>query len=812
LAAYHFTSKIHSRAKGASAVRAAAYRAGERLVDERAGATEDYSRKSDVVEAAILLPAGAPPWMVDRSRLWNAVEAREKRRDAQVAQEFEINLPREFSDAENWRLITDFCRAHLVAPEGRPGRACDIAFHNPTAGDGQAHPHAHLLLPLRVIEGDGFAAKHPDADWRLFLDRRDRLEELRALWADFARQRALELGIDLGADWTHLSLADRGIDLEGQPKVGATAQRLERASRAADRAVSDRAAEFERVRRENGCRLIARPEIALEAITQRQSTFTEADLARWVHAHAADDQFQPVMALVRGRMVEVGRDERDRPRYSTREMIALEVRMVDGAQELAKRAWHGLRKPDRLGHTRLSEEQRDAARALIEDGDLTCLVGYAGAGKSTLLGEVRTELEASGYRLRGASLSGISAEGLENGSGIAARTVASLFHAWDEGRDRLESTDVLVIDEAGMLGSRALARLVETAREAKAKLILVGDPEQLQAIEAGAAFRAIAERTGAAHLTEIRRQKEEWQREATRELATGRTVEALTRYAEAGALVRAATDSDARTELVDRWQAARAAKPKASRIMLTHKRVDVEALNGLARAALKADGQLENGQILDTVHGEREFAAGDRLLFLRNERQLEVKNGTLGTVVEMEPGKLMVRTDDGRMVHFDPASYPDFGHGYATTIHKAQGVTVDEAFVLASRGFDRHLSYVAMSRHRERLTLVHSDDSFPNDIELHRILGRERQKDTTLDYSESALPKPLPLPKPLALDMPAPAPTAEFIREHSEPVRTDPPERELTELERLYHDMREQALAREQNRDRERRLDRDLGL
>lgn len=819
MAAFHFTAKIHTRAKGASAVRAAAYRAAERLEDVRAGRIEDYTRKSGVIETAILAPEGAPDWVRNRSDLWNRVEARERRIDSQLAQELELNLPRELDDAENWRLTTDFARRYLVAE----GRICDIAFHKGVAGDGEAHPHIHCLMPLRQISISGFGEKHPDVDWRTFTKRRDRLEELRAVWCEFARQRAVELGIDLGPDWDHRSLAERGVDLAPQPKLGATAQRME-----GEGAASDRLEEIERIRRENGTRLIARPEIVLEAVTMRQSTFTEADIARWVHRHAADDQYLEIIARVNAHMICVGKDEQGRERYSTAEMIALEARMIDGARELAGRVWHTPRprdgRADHLDETILSDEQKDAARHLLTGGDVSCLIGYAGAGKSTLLGEVRRELEASGYTVRGATLSGICAEGLQNGSGISSRTVASLFHAWDAGRDQLQSTDVLVIDEAGMLGSRDLARLVEAAKAAKAKLILVGDPEQLQAIEAGAAFRLIAERGcgqhGPAHLTEIRRQQEDWQKEATRELATGRTSEALARYAAAGALVRTEVESEARAELVDRWHHARARAPEKSRIMLAHTRANAYDLNWLAREALKKDGLLTAERTFETVNGRREFAHGDRLLFLRNERQLEVRNGTLATVTRMGDGYMEVRTDDGRTVTFDPASYREFAHGYATTIHKAQGVTVDESFVLASRGFDRHLAYVALSRHREKLTLVHSEDSFPNDAELHRILGRERAKDTTLDYRETS-PEDLRLgggryqlgPPQLGTPAPAPKPTQAFLDQFS-PDRTKKPAgksddqeaRRLTEIERLHQEMKDRAeqRAREVSREAER--------
>ena len=136
-----------------------------------------------------------------------------------------------------------------------------------------------------------------------------------------------------------------------------------------------------------------------------------------------------------------------------------------------------------------------------------------------MLGVAREAWEAAGYEVRGVALSGIAAENLESGSGIASRTIASMEHGWQQGRDGLTTRDVLVIDEAGMVGTRQLERVLSHAAEAGAKVVLVGDPQQLQAIEAGAAFRSIHERHGGAEIGEVRRQREDWQRDATRDLA-----------------------------------------------------------------------------------------------------------------------------------------------------------------------------------------------------------------------------------------------------------------------------------------------------
>ena len=115
-----------------------------------------------------------------------------------------------------------------------------------------------------------------------------------------------------------------------------------------------------------------------------------------------------------------------------------------------------------------------------------------------------------------------------------------------------------------------------------------------------------------------------------------------------------------------------------------------------------------------------------------------MKNGTLGSVQEITPERMSVRLDDGRQVGFELKAYADLDHGYASTIHKAQGVTVDRAHVLATPGVDRHAVYVALTRHREGVSLHYGVDQFADREALARTLSRERAKDTTLDYPAQA--------------------------------------------------------------------------
>jgi Ti-type conjugative transfer relaxase TraA len=402
-----------------------------------------------------------------------------------------------------------------------------------------------------------------------------------------------------------------------------------------------------------------------------------------------------------------------------------------------------------LSQGNLSEEQKTAFKHLTGEGDLKALVGVAGSGKSTLLAAARQAWEAEGLTVKGAALSGIAAENLELASGIKSRTLASYEYTWKEGRDALTRNDVLVIDEAGMIGTKQLERMLAAADKAHAKVVLVGDPEQLQAIEAGAAFRGVIGQSGLVELTQVRRQKEAWAREATQQLANGRTLEALKSYDSQGALVGSATREEAQRQLLSTWSKDRSANPNESRLILAYTRDDVRELNRQAREILKGEGNLSAGQTVQTTRGAREFAAGDRIMFLRNEKSLGVKNGTLGTVERIGSGALQVRLDgkDETRIAVETKDYQDLDYGYASTIHKSQGATVDRSYVLASQYFDRHTSYVALSRHRESATLFYAQDEFaapkaqgtaPDPAEAKRnleyTLSRARPKELAHDY------------------------------------------------------------------------------
>lgn len=786
MAIYHCSMKPVARSGGRSAVAAVAYRTASRLLNERDGLVHDFTRKSGVVHTEIVLPDGVQvDWARDRSGLWNAVEFAEKRKDARVAREFEIALPHELSSAERLSLTRDFARDLANRYEA----AVDFAIHQPGSDGDVRNIHAHVLMTTRAVGEGGLGDKtliERENKWLLNHDQptaQMQLRDIRQAWEAHANRHLVRAGLDIRID--HRSHLERGLEIEPTEHMGVHASQIHRRGREVSRARID-----EEAARRNAELIREKPEQVLSIITAEKSVFDRYDVARALHRYIDDPHnFQNAFAAVMAStaLVELRPGQKgELARLTTREMLEIEQAMAASASMMGVARGHGVDRHhvdqalnlqdeairartaaslagkvesgemvlvDRvraIERSGLSEEQRAAVHHITGPEQIAAVIGFAGAGKSTMLSAAREAWERQGYRVHGAALAGKAAEGLEESSGISSRTLASWEYGWQRERGQLGKGDVLVIDEAGMVGSRQLAKFVSKAETRGAKLVLVGDHEQLQAIGAGSPFRAIAERVGAVELSEIRRQNESWQREASIAFATHRTGEGLAPYADRGHVHFADNRDEARATLVRAYLADLDQRSNGSRIALAHRRVDVRAINADIRASLQGRGKLARGEkeqgplgrevVHQTNDGERSFAPGDRIVLLENNRDLGVKNGMLGTVRAVEPDAIQIRLDgagqnSAHVLSIPTKSYRAFDHGYATTIHKSQGATVDRAFVMASGTMDRHLTYVAMTRHRDEVQLYAGRDELKDLPALSASMGRSGGKETTLDYT-----------------------------------------------------------------------------
>jgi Ti-type conjugative transfer relaxase TraA len=765
----HFSASIVSRGGGRSVVLSAAYRHCAKMEYEREARTIDYTRKEGLVHEEFMLPADAPKWVramiADRSAagaseaFWNKVEAFEKRSDAQLARDLTIALPLELSTKQNIALVRDFLEKHILAK----GMVTDWVYH-----DNPGNPHIHLMTTLRPLTEEGFGSKKVAVNgedgqpvrtksgkilYELWAGSTDDFNSLRDGWFERLNHHLALGGIDLRIDGR--SYEKQGIGLEPTIHLGVGAKAIERkAQQQRVRPELERIELNEQRRSENTRRILNNPAIVLAVITREKSVFDERDVAKILHRYVDDPTvFQQLMLriIMNPEVLRLQRDtiefaigEKLPARYSTRAMIRLEATMVRQALWLSNRDGHAVSDAALdvtfRRHERLSQEQKAAIERIAGPARIAAVVGRAGAGKTTMMKAAREVWELAGYRVVGGALAGKAAEGLEKEAGIQSRTLASWELRWNRGRDVLDDKTVFVMDEAGMVASKQMADFVDAVVRAGAKIVLVGDPEQLQPIEAGAAFRAIVNRIGYAELETIYRQREDWMRKASLDLARGNVEKALTAYDANIRITGTRLKAEAVERLISDWN--HDYDQTKTTLILAHLRRDVRMLNIMAREKLVERGIVGEGHVFKTADGIRQFDVGDQIVFLKNETSLGVKNGMIAHVIEAAPNRIVAVVGEGdqrRQVIVEQRFYSNLDHGYATTIHKSQGATVDRVKVLASLSLDRHLTYVAMTRHREDLQLYYGHRSFAFNGGLAKVLSRKNAKETTLDYERGKL-------------------------------------------------------------------------
>ncbi|MBX4967357.1 Ti-type conjugative transfer relaxase TraA [Rhizobium binae] len=766
-------AQVISRGAGRSIVSAAAYRHRTRMTDHQVGRSFSYRGGSpELVHEELALPDYIPAWLrelidgysVARASegLWNAVEAFETQANARLARELIIALPEELTRVENVALVREFVRDTITAT----GIVADWVYH-----DKDGNPHIHMMTTLRALTEDGFGPKNFPVlgengeplrrknTGKIIYERwagdKETLKAWKIAWAETANRHLALAGHEIQLDGR--SYAEQGLDGIAQRHLGPEKAALARKGGEMYFAPADLAR-----RQEMADRLLAEPELLLKQLGNERSTFDEKDIAKALHRYVDDPaDFANIRArlmasdelvMLKPQELDAETGKASEPAvFTTRAILRIEYDMARSARVLSEQAGFGVsarrvdaaiervESGDPKHPFRLDAEQVDAIRHVTGDSGIAAIVGLAGAGKSTLLAAARLAWEGEGRRVIGAALAGKAAEGLEDSSGIKSRTLAGWELAWANGRDTLHRGDVLVIDEAGMVASQQMARVLDIVEEAGAKVVLVGDAMQLQPIQAGAAFRAISERIGFAELAAVRRQREEWAREASRLFARGEIEKGLDVYARHGHLAEAGTRAAAIDRIVGDWSEARreavgrsVSEGRDGRLrgdellVLAHTNDDVRKLNEALRQVMAGEGALSDSRTFRTARGAREFAVGDRIIFLENARFLEprarrsspqyVKNGMLGTVISTgdKRGEVLisVRLDNGHKVVFSEDSYRNVDHGYAATIHKAQGTTVERTFVLATGMMDQHLTYVAMTRHRDRVDLYAASEDF----------------------------------------------------------------------------------------------------
>ncbi len=471
-------------------------------------------------------------------------------------------------------------------------------------------------------------------------------------------------------------------------------------------------------------------------------------------------------------------------RYTTREMWLIEKKMLDHCAHLQAAPGatvHPMLTNELLAkHPTLSDEQAGAIGHLLgQKGSLRLLTGVAGAGKSYALNIVRDALQRSGYRVLGGALSGAAKEELISKANIESRTIASFLYQLGKTKGqrvkdrlrhdarqllraiqkkptyrheqvKLDANTVLILDEAGMIDTRTMVRLLEEARKANATVILTGDENQLQPILAGGPLRHIKDRYTHYHMEQNRRQQNPADRMAASQLRDGEGESALEHYRSPQRLFVAKDRSAALDQLVDHWATHGGLANPKDHMILTMTREEARTLNRICQTRRQALRRRPDSLYVE-ANNER-FHRGDRVLFHVPLRKLGIENGYRATVVRVHPVRraITVRLDHEassqnrgkprqKLVTVPLKELPEGAVtlGYAATTHKMQGQTCQQAYVLLGGAMaHRELAYVQLTRAREATYLFTDEHHAGHELEdIKRTIGRSRAKTLAHDVA-----------------------------------------------------------------------------
>jgi conjugative relaxase-like TrwC/TraI family protein len=489
---------------------------------------------------------------------------------------------------------------------------------------------------------------------------------------------------------------------------------------------------------------------AVAKLTTEQAHFTgvqveqvvlEAAVCRGLPAQEIQERLQATFADPKGPFIAIGPEHARR--FTTASVLAEERKLFSDLDRLKQTNGHECKKSvvEKVVKNTpgLTKEQVKALRHLVQNDGLVCVDGYAGTGKSRIL---KAAAECwRGYDLIGVAVAGKAAEGLEAATSIKSYTLAKLIgstelghrgdfekglvddlkhHAkmlvraaqkrmtWTEERVKLGPRSIVILDEAGMVGTKEFQTLARACARAKAKLVCVGDAAQLPPLGAGAPFRDACRRYGVATIQSIVRQAQSWHRRSVILLAHGRPERALQEFARRGLVDVSTTKRTAIDKLVANF-AKSGLRDTRDRLALATQNSDVERINRRIQESRRTAGHLGTAV---SVKGALLFQ-NDRVLFRKNDSVLGVKNGSFGTLVSIDEREryLKVRLDgSSKVVMVDLRKYSDLSLGYASSIFRSQGVTQDRVFVLGD-GLDRQGGYVALSRSKKETEIFISKEA-----------------------------------------------------------------------------------------------------
>ena len=676
----------HSRSQGQSAIACAAYRSGEKIQDERTGIIHNYLNKTEVTYKEILLPVGSNSKYQDRTTLWNYVEAFETRKNSQVAKEIVIALPNniEVSDDDRIALAKQFADKYFVSK----GIVADICIHSKNN-----NPHAHILLTTRRLIGDKFSrTKARDLDPSVRFKKVQENDAWGEKWRKMQNQYFKDKGLDIQVD-------SNGII--SQIHVGPS---MKKGSRFLSLFKFNH---NEEIKNYNKNIIYNDSKTLINHLVSQKEYFTYNDLYSFIKKHADNSEDAKrifIKTKLSSELVKTGVNHKNHDIFTSKSRLKLEDDMLALASKVHSKNNFSIRKrlikKYCLKHN-LSQEQTDAVYHITRDSNFSLVVGRAGTGKSYSLKAAKELWDRKGFKTYGISISGKASEELQKSSNINSRTIHSFLYCLNKNYMKLDKKSVVVMDEAGMTDLPSMFKVIDKVNSAKAKLVLVGDPQQLQPIGVGLPFESLIGSFDASEISTVRRQQVKWQQKATELLSRGKTEIALKKYRDKGLVDYSDKPIEAVLDkFVDVYN-----KTKEMPLVLTYTNKDVDHINIAVRDYLVKNKMLDDGVVINTFKGNKAFCVGEKIICLENNISSGVKNGTIGIIKKIDNKILYFKSND-KIFKIDFVKYNKFDYGYSVTIHKSQGLTINNSIFYNKTSLNKNLIYVALSRHRNNCIIA----------------------------------------------------------------------------------------------------------
>ena len=774
------------RSEGRNACQLSSYLSRSRIFFEGNCALDsklyDFSHRETVSHHEIILPDGADENLKIPEVLWNLAERKEVRKDAQVSMHLVLALPddKEITLKDRIELTRTFiqkqypglvaeCVIHpperkiefteenkvLGIPKGTIGTVMEEKEGNyivslpkgiranPFVEIGtsyigmslQEHNwHAHAQLTTRRLKENGCEFEDKKATDLMPVIKKGKVvsgPDVGKLWAQHQNEFFLSKGLALKVDENGLIPQEHLGPVRMRGRAFALLEEHQKRLELNEIAASD-------------------PQNILKVITKRQSVFNKEDVERFMLKHVPSDKVQRVREgfwkleeLVQLRSLET---KEFVSKFTSEDVIAEEEQILRLADRIHNKPQKSIGLDIQNTFTQgLSKEQKKAYHHILDGEGVSCIQGYAGTGKSYLLKSLKEAYEDRGLIVRSFGPDNATANVLKGKGFFNAENVYRfLFSAKYGLRNTHKGFEVWVLDEAGKLGNQALNELCRIAHANKAKLVLAGDSAQMPSVDRGGMFQALAEKYNASKLHHIERQSSHEQRSMAQSFAEGNIEEAADTLRKEKCLNFERDKSTAMEKLIVDWSFSHyndESKSYDKSLILATSNREVHVLNQAAHDVRMVKGELKKEEYsCKTMFGEIRVSEGDFIEFRKNDRECGVTNGLKGEFVKAEEDRFVVKINQqkndkrAKIVSFDPKEYGSWQLAYATTTFRSQGRTVEDAYVLHSPLNGKQTSYVAMSRHRENISVYIDKEECSSFKSFQEQCSKNSLKESTLYF------------------------------------------------------------------------------